>query len=121
MGVSLIKTINFDLINSKTIRTPNMSIILFLFNTIFLLGLLGLSIHRTHFISVLICLEGIILTLFLIIATFTTSTNTPTTAILPILLLALSACEASTGLALLVATSRTHGTDHIKSLNLLKC
>ncbi|YP_002332279.1 NADH dehydrogenase subunit 4L (mitochondrion) [Podarcis muralis] len=98
-----------------------MSMILFLLKIAFLLGLLGLSIHRTHFMSILICLEGMMLILFLMMATFTTSTNTPTTAILPILLLALSACEASTGLALLVATSRTHGTDHMKALSLLKC
>nr|QFR52775.1 NADH dehydrogenase subunit 4L [Podarcis siculus]QFR52788.1 NADH dehydrogenase subunit 4L [Podarcis siculus]QFR52801.1 NADH dehydrogenase subunit 4L [Podarcis siculus]QFR52814.1 NADH dehydrogenase subunit 4L [Podarcis siculus]QFR52827.1 NADH dehydrogenase subunit 4L [Podarcis siculus] len=98
-----------------------MSMILFLLNTTFMLGLLGLSIHRTHFMSILICLEGMTLILFLMMATFTTFTNTPTTAMLPILLLALSACEASTGLALLVATSRTHGTDHMKTMNLLKC
>jgi len=39
----------------------------------------------------------------------------------PILLLAFSACEASAGLALLVATARTHGTDRLQNLNLLQC
>ena len=39
----------------------------------------------------------------------------------PMLLLAFSACEASAGLALLVATARTHGTDRLQSLNLLQC
>jgi NADH-ubiquinone oxidoreductase chain 4L len=37
------------------------------------------------------------------------------------LLLAFSACEASAGLALLVAAARTHGTDRLQSLNLLQC
>ena len=37
------------------------------------------------------------------------------------LLLAFSACEASAGLALLVATARTHGSDRLQSLNLLQC
>ncbi|MGL5702163.1 NADH-quinone oxidoreductase subunit K [Bradyrhizobium canariense] len=37
------------------------------------------------------------------------------------LLLAFSACEASAGLALLVATARTHGTDRLQNLNLLQC
>ena len=37
------------------------------------------------------------------------------------LLLAFSACEAAVGLALLVATTRTHGTDRLQSLNLLQC
>nr|YP_009910892.1 NADH dehydrogenase subunit 4L [Darevskia raddei]QDP70121.1 NADH dehydrogenase subunit 4L [Darevskia raddei] len=98
-----------------------MSTIFFLLNTSFLLGLLGLSLHRTHLMSILICIEGMMLIIYLMMAVFISSTNTPTITILPILLLALSACEASTGLALLVATSRTHGTDHMKTLNLLKC
>ncbi|CDQ93076.1 unnamed protein product [Oncorhynchus mykiss] len=42
-------------------------------------------------------------------------------SVAPILLLAFSACEASAGLALLVATARTHGTDRLQSLNLLQC
>nr|YP_009910918.1 NADH dehydrogenase subunit 4L [Darevskia daghestanica]QDP70147.1 NADH dehydrogenase subunit 4L [Darevskia daghestanica] len=98
-----------------------MSTMLFLLNTSFLLGLLGLSLHRTHLMSILICIEGMMLVIYLMTAVLISSTNTPTIAILPILLLALSACEASSGLALLVATSRTHGTDHMKTLNLLKC
>nr|YP_009730108.1 NADH dehydrogenase subunit 4L [Darevskia valentini]YP_009730933.1 NADH dehydrogenase subunit 4L [Darevskia portschinskii]YP_009730946.1 NADH dehydrogenase subunit 4L [Darevskia rudis]QAY81117.1 NADH dehydrogenase subunit 4L [Darevskia valentini]QBA55830.1 NADH dehydrogenase subunit 4L [Darevskia portschinskii]QBA55843.1 NADH dehydrogenase subunit 4L [Darevskia rudis] len=98
-----------------------MSTILFLLNTSFLLGLLGLSLHRTHLMSILICIEGMMLVIYLMMAILSSSTSTPTMAILPILLLAMSACEASSGLALLVATSRTHGTDHMKTLNLLKC
>nr|YP_009730881.1 NADH dehydrogenase subunit 4L [Darevskia armeniaca]YP_009730894.1 NADH dehydrogenase subunit 4L [Darevskia dahli]YP_009730907.1 NADH dehydrogenase subunit 4L [Darevskia mixta]QBA55778.1 NADH dehydrogenase subunit 4L [Darevskia armeniaca]QBA55791.1 NADH dehydrogenase subunit 4L [Darevskia dahli]QBA55804.1 NADH dehydrogenase subunit 4L [Darevskia mixta] len=98
-----------------------MSTILFLLNTSFLLGLLGLSLHRTHLMSILICIEGMMLIIYLVMAVLISSTNSPTIAILPLLLLALSACEASSGLALLVATSRTHGTDHMKTLNLLKC
>nr|YP_009254163.1 NADH dehydrogenase subunit 4L [Takydromus amurensis]ANC62849.1 NADH dehydrogenase subunit 4L [Takydromus amurensis] len=98
-----------------------MTIVLLLLYTSFLLSLLGLSLHRTHLMLILICIEGMMLTLYLTMATLISSLNTPTTAILPIMLLAMSACEASTGLALLVATSRTHGTDHMKTLNLLKC
>nr|YP_002427685.1 NADH dehydrogenase subunit 4L [Eremias brenchleyi]ABO64381.1 NADH dehydrogenase subunit 4L [Eremias brenchleyi] len=94
---------------------------LFLLNTSFLLGLLGLILHRTHFMSVLICIETLMLVLYLMMTTLISLTNSTTTAIMPILLLAMSACEASSGLALLVATARTHGTDHMKNLNLLKC
>lgn len=39
----------------------------------------------------------------------------------PIILLSISACGAGTGLALLVASVRTHATDKIKNLTLLKC
>nr|YP_010234445.1 NADH dehydrogenase subunit 4L [Psammodromus algirus]QTA72611.1 NADH dehydrogenase subunit 4L [Psammodromus algirus] len=98
-----------------------MSTILFFLNMSFLLSLLGLTFHRTHLMSILVCIEGMMLILFVMLASFSSSTNTSTTAIIPILLLAMSACEASTGLALLVATSRTHSSDHMKNLNLLKC
>uniref|UniRef100_A0A318D602 NADH dehydrogenase subunit 4L n=2 Tax=cellular organisms TaxID=131567 RepID=A0A318D602_9GAMM len=37
------------------------------------------------------------------------------------ILLTFSACEASSGLALLVAATRTHGSDQLKNLNLLQC
>nr|YP_010234497.1 NADH dehydrogenase subunit 4L [Algyroides nigropunctatus]QTA72676.1 NADH dehydrogenase subunit 4L [Algyroides nigropunctatus] len=98
-----------------------MSTILFLLNMSFLLCLLGLSFHRTHFMLILLCIEGMMLILYLTMTMFAYSTNTPTITMLPILLLALSACEASTGLALMVATTRTHGTDHMTTLSLLKC
>ncbi|NXU21468.1 NU4LM oxidoreductase, partial [Pardalotus punctatus] len=48
-------------------------------------------------------------------------THTSSTTIMPILLLAFSACEAGAGLALLVASTRTHGSDHLHNLNLLQC
>nr|AMR36350.1 NADH dehydrogenase subunit 4L [Eremias arguta] len=98
-----------------------MSTTLFLLSTSFLLGLMGLTFHRVHLMSILICIETMMLVLYLMMTTFVSFTNITTTAIMPILLLAMSACEASSGLALLVATSRTHGTDHMNNLNLLKC
>nr|YP_010234523.1 NADH dehydrogenase subunit 4L [Acanthodactylus schmidti]QTA72702.1 NADH dehydrogenase subunit 4L [Acanthodactylus schmidti] len=87
----------------------------------FILGLLGLVFHRTHLMMILVCMESMMLSLYLMTSTFSSTTSISTLAPLPILLLTFSACEASSGLALLVATSRTHGTDHMKNLNLLKC
>nr|YP_010234406.1 NADH dehydrogenase subunit 4L [Acanthodactylus erythrurus]QTA72559.1 NADH dehydrogenase subunit 4L [Acanthodactylus erythrurus] len=98
-----------------------MPMILFLLSLSFSLGLLGLALHRTHLLSILICMESMMLSLYLMMASFMSSYNILTSTLLPILLLALSACEASAGLALLVATSRTHGNDHMKNLSLLKC
>nr|YP_008757997.1 NADH dehydrogenase subunit 4L [Takydromus sexlineatus]AGW31754.1 NADH dehydrogenase subunit 4L [Takydromus sexlineatus] len=98
-----------------------MTLVLLLFCTSFLLALLGLSFHRTHLMLILICIEAVMLTLYLMMTTLVSLLSLPIITILPILLLAMSACEASTGLALLVATSRTHGTDHMKTLSLLKC
>nr|AWW89636.1 NADH dehydrogenase subunit 4L [Glossogobius giuris] len=93
----------------------------FTFSTAFLLGLAGLTFHRAHLLSALLCLEGMMLSLFLALSIWTLELNSMNFSPAPILLLAFSACEASAGLALLVATARTHGTDHLKSLNLLKC
>uniref|UniRef100_A0A8C3TCN3 NADH-ubiquinone oxidoreductase chain 4L n=1 Tax=Chelydra serpentina TaxID=8475 RepID=A0A8C3TCN3_CHESE len=63
----------------------------FSYYSAFTISIIGLSFHRTHLISTLLCLE-----------TF-------------------SACEAAIGLSLLVASSRTHGSDHLQNLNLLQC
>nr|BBG74521.1 NADH dehydrogenase subunit 4L [Desmodema polystictum] len=93
----------------------------FTFSTMFLLGLLGLAFHRTHLLSALLCLEGMMLSLFLALATWAMQFGVMGFSAAPLLLLAFSACEASVGLALLVATARTHGTDRLQSLNLLQC
>nr|WNH17442.1 NADH dehydrogenase subunit 4L [Bodianus albotaeniatus] len=93
----------------------------FTFSSAFLLGLTGLTFHRTHLLSALLCLEGMMLSLFIALSLWALQLNCTNFAISPMLLLAFSACEASAGLALLVATARTHGTDRLQSLNLLQC
>nr|YP_009685798.1 NADH dehydrogenase subunit 4L [Nimbapanchax petersi]QDU91839.1 NADH dehydrogenase subunit 4L [Nimbapanchax petersi] len=87
----------------------------------FSLGLTGLTFHRTHLISALLCLEGMMLSLFMALSLWTLQLNSTSFSCSPLFLLAFSACEASVGLALLVATSRTHGSDRLASLNLLQC
>nr|ACJ43734.1 NADH dehydrogenase subunit 4L [Notophthalmus viridescens] len=98
-----------------------MSSTLFTIMSAFSLSITGLMLHRTHFLSTLLCLEGMMLTMFIAISLWSTQMSTGFHFSLPMFLLTLSACEASTGLALMVATTRTHGTDHLKNLNLLKC
>nr|YP_009002420.1 NADH dehydrogenase subunit 4L [Heterotilapia buettikoferi]YP_009107051.1 NADH dehydrogenase subunit 4L [Oreochromis esculentus]AHH30344.1 NADH dehydrogenase subunit 4L [Heterotilapia buettikoferi]AIT96898.1 NADH dehydrogenase subunit 4L [Oreochromis esculentus]QQK56333.1 NADH dehydrogenase subunit 4L [Coptodon zillii] len=93
----------------------------FAFSATFLLGLAGLAFHRTHLLSALLCLEGMMLSLFIALSLWTLQLNSASFSASPMLLLAFSACEASAGLALLVATARTHGTDRLQSLNLLQC
>nr|YP_009344683.1 NADH dehydrogenase subunit 4L [Bujurquina mariae]ALR68892.1 NADH dehydrogenase subunit 4L [Bujurquina mariae] len=93
----------------------------FTFSSMFMLGLAGLAFHRTHLLSALLCLEGMTLSLFIALSLWTLQLNTTSFSASPMILLAFSACEASTGLALLVATARTHGSDHLRSLNLLQC
>nr|BBH37300.1 NADH dehydrogenase subunit 4L [Gobiodon erythrospilus] len=93
----------------------------FTFSTAFLLGLAGLAFHRTHLLSALLCLEGMMLSLFLALSLWALEFTSTGFSASPLFLLAFSACEASAGLALLVATARTHGSDHLQNLNLLQC
>nr|YP_010036070.1 NADH dehydrogenase subunit 4L [Parambassis ranga]QEH58534.1 NADH dehydrogenase subunit 4L [Parambassis lala]QQW26864.1 NADH dehydrogenase subunit 4L [Parambassis lala] len=93
----------------------------FAFSTTFALGLAGLTFHRTHLLSALLCLEGMMLSLFIALSLWSLQLNATSLSTSPMILLAFSACEASAGLALLVATARTHGTDRLQTLNLLQC
>nr|YP_008593361.1 NADH dehydrogenase subunit 4L [Kurtus gulliveri]BAN83264.1 NADH dehydrogenase subunit 4L [Kurtus gulliveri] len=93
----------------------------FAFSSSFILGLTGLAFNRNHLLSALLCLEGMMLSLFLALSLWSLQMNTTSFSSAPMLLLAFSACEASAGLALLVATARTHGTDRLQNLNLLQC
>nr|YP_010745239.1 NADH dehydrogenase subunit 4L [Traccatichthys pulcher]WET58769.1 NADH dehydrogenase subunit 4L [Traccatichthys pulcher] len=93
----------------------------FSFSSAFALGLMGLAFHRTHLLSALLCLEGMMLSLFIALALWAMQFESIAFSAAPMLLLAFSACEASAGLALLVATARTHGTDRLQNLNLLQC
>ncbi|NWV21182.1 NU4LM oxidoreductase, partial [Origma solitaria] len=91
------------------------------FYSAFVLSSLGLAFHRTHLISALLCLESIILSIYVALTIWPIQTQTSSSTILPILILAFSACEAGAGLALLVASTRTHGSDHLHNFNLLQC
>uniref|UniRef100_UPI0030024CA4 NADH dehydrogenase subunit 4L n=1 Tax=Schistura callichroma TaxID=1136799 RepID=UPI0030024CA4 len=93
----------------------------FSFSSAFMLGLMGLAFHRTHLLSALLCLEGMMLSLFIALALWAMQFESTMFSAAPMLLLTFSACEASAGLALLVATTRTHGTDRLQNLNLLQC
>nr|YP_009990826.1 NADH dehydrogenase subunit 4L [Crypturellus soui]QNN84179.1 NADH dehydrogenase subunit 4L [Crypturellus soui] len=91
------------------------------FCSAFILSSLGLAFHRTHFISALLCLESMMLSMYIALSTWPIHTQTPSLTLVPILMLSFSACEAATGLAMLVASTRTHGSDHLHNLNLLQC
>nr|AGN71149.1 NADH dehydrogenase subunit 4L [Dendrobates auratus]ASV48051.1 NADH dehydrogenase subunit 4L [Dendrobates auratus] len=92
-----------------------------LLSTTFFLSLLGLSFHRSHLLSALLCLEGMMLSLFVGLALWTTKLTSLTSAMFPIAMLSLSACGAGLGLSLMIATARSHGSDNLNSLNLLQC
>nr|YP_009003608.1 NADH dehydrogenase subunit 4L [Praslinia cooperi]ACS37152.1 NADH dehydrogenase subunit 4L [Praslinia cooperi]AGZ19097.1 NADH dehydrogenase subunit 4L [Praslinia cooperi] len=87
----------------------------------YMISMTGLAFHRTHLLSALICLEGMMLSLYVGLTTWCIQTDSMLLTVSPMTLLTLSACEAGTGLAILVATTRTHGSDLMQNMNLLQC
>nr|ADT82382.1 NADH dehydrogenase subunit 4L [Hylobates klossii] len=87
----------------------------------FTISLLGMLIYRSHLMSSLLCLEGMMLSLFIMCTLMALNTHSLLINIMPVILLVFAACEAAVGLALLVSISNTYGLDHIHNLNLLQC
>uniref|UniRef100_A0A8C6FH82 NADH-ubiquinone oxidoreductase chain 4L n=1 Tax=Moschus moschiferus TaxID=68415 RepID=A0A8C6FH82_MOSMO len=87
----------------------------------FTVSLAGLLIYRSHLISSLLCLEGMILYLFIIATLTILNSHFTLASIIPIILLVFAACEAELGLSLLIIVSNIYGTDYIQNLNLLQC
>lgn len=119
--ISLNKTNDFDSLNYE--HPHNYQVALIYTNTIlaFAISLLGLLLYRSHLISSLLCLEGIILSMFVIVTVIILNTHLTTSSIIPIILLVFAACEAALGLSLLVIVSNTYGVDHVQNLSLLQC
>uniref|UniRef100_A0A5F8HFS7 NADH-ubiquinone oxidoreductase chain 4L n=1 Tax=Monodelphis domestica TaxID=13616 RepID=A0A5F8HFS7_MONDO len=89
--------------------------------TAFTIALIGVLTYRSHLISTLLCLEGIILSLFILIVLLISHSHIVSISMAPLILLVFSACEAGVGLALLVTISHTYGNDYVQNLNLLQC
>nr|CAD13257.1 NADH dehydrogenase subunit 4L [Tupaia belangeri] len=87
----------------------------------FATSLLGLLLFRSHLMSALLCLEGMMLSLFVLSSILVLNNHLILTAMLPIILLVFAACETAVGLALLVMVSNTYGLDYVQNLNLLQC
>nr|ABG11887.1 NADH dehydrogenase subunit 4L [Rattus norvegicus]AJE61360.1 NADH dehydrogenase subunit 4L [Rattus norvegicus] len=87
----------------------------------FTLSLLGTFMFRSHLMSTLLCLEGMMLSLFVMTSTSTLNSNSMISMTIPITILVFAACEAAVGLALLAKISNTYGTDYVQNLNLLQC
>nr|YP_009164131.1 NADH dehydrogenase subunit 4L [Alouatta seniculus]YP_010410059.1 NADH dehydrogenase subunit 4L [Alouatta juara]URH15750.1 NADH dehydrogenase subunit 4L [Alouatta seniculus puruensis]ADU77998.1 NADH dehydrogenase subunit 4L [Alouatta seniculus]URH15334.1 NADH dehydrogenase subunit 4L [Alouatta seniculus]URH15438.1 NADH dehydrogenase subunit 4L [Alouatta seniculus]URH15568.1 NADH dehydrogenase subunit 4L [Alouatta seniculus] len=87
----------------------------------YFMSLLGLLIYRSHLMSSLLCLEGMMLSLFIMAALTTLNMHFMLMYMMPITLLVFAACEAAVGLALLVLISNLYGLDYVQNLNLLQC
>nr|AQZ24951.1 NADH dehydrogenase subunit 4L [Gyps himalayensis] len=98
-----------------------MSLLHLSFYSSFTLSCLGLAFHRVHLISALLCLESMMLSMYITLSVWPVETQMTSVTLAPVFMLTFSACEAGTGLAMLVASTRTHGSDHLHNLNLLQC
>nr|YP_010455616.1 NADH dehydrogenase subunit 4L [Molossus molossus]UUA63286.1 NADH dehydrogenase subunit 4L [Molossus molossus] len=87
----------------------------------FTVSLMGLLMYRSHMMSSLLCLEGMMLSLFVFMSMMILMTHMTLSNMIPIILLVFAACEAALGLSLLVMVSNTYGVDHVQNLNLLQC
>nr|UEK24928.1 NADH dehydrogenase subunit 4L [Spilogale gracilis leucoparia]UEK25344.1 NADH dehydrogenase subunit 4L [Spilogale gracilis leucoparia] len=87
----------------------------------FIMSLLGLLVYRSHLMSSLLCLEGMMLSLFIMVTITILNNHFTLASMAPIILLVFAACEAALGLSLLVMVSNTYGTDYVQNLNLLQC
>nr|YP_002887619.1 NADH dehydrogenase subunit 4L [Dicerorhinus sumatrensis]ACQ73094.1 NADH dehydrogenase subunit 4L [Dicerorhinus sumatrensis]ARM56413.1 NADH dehydrogenase subunit 4L [Dicerorhinus sumatrensis]ATX68424.1 NADH dehydrogenase subunit 4L [Dicerorhinus sumatrensis]ATX68437.1 NADH dehydrogenase subunit 4L [Dicerorhinus sumatrensis]ATX68450.1 NADH dehydrogenase subunit 4L [Dicerorhinus sumatrensis] len=87
----------------------------------FTVSLMGLLMYRSHLMSSLLCLEGMMLSLFIMATMMVLNSHFTLASMMPIILLVFAACEAALGLSLLVMISNTYGTDYVQSLNLLQC
>nr|YP_003097144.1 NADH dehydrogenase subunit 4L [Tscherskia triton]ABS28785.1 NADH dehydrogenase subunit 4L [Tscherskia triton] len=87
----------------------------------FTFSLLGTLMFRSHLMSTLLCLEGMMLSLFIMTTITSLDSHSMIMYSIPIVILVFAACEAAVGLALLVKISNTYGTDYVQNLNLLQC
>nr|YP_002456354.1 NADH dehydrogenase subunit 4L [Hydropotes inermis]ABX79762.1 NADH dehydrogenase subunit 4L [Hydropotes inermis]AEP21515.1 NADH dehydrogenase subunit 4L [Hydropotes inermis]AJH66125.1 NADH dehydrogenase subunit 4L [Hydropotes inermis argyropus]QKQ14758.1 NADH dehydrogenase subunit 4L [Hydropotes inermis] len=98
-----------------------MSLVYMNIMTAFTVSLVGLLMYRSHLMSSLLCLEGMMLALFVMATLTILNSHFTLASMMPIILLVFAACEAALGLSLLVMVSNTYGTDYVQNLNLLQC
>nr|AWH98436.1 NADH dehydrogenase subunit 4L [Conus spurius] len=82
-------------------------------------SLLTLSLQYKHLLSILLSLEAVTMSLFVLM--FSMSSNISLMGETSLILITLGACEASLGLAILVAIIRAEGNDYVSSFSMHKC
>nr|YP_010586234.1 NADH dehydrogenase subunit 4L [Himalopsyche eos]UZZ43996.1 NADH dehydrogenase subunit 4L [Himalopsyche eos] len=91
----------------------------FLSLMMFLLGNLVFSFNRKHLLIVLLMLEFMVLSLFLLMVLELMCLDNEVYFL--VLFLVFSVCEGALGLSILVQMIRTHGSDYFQVFNLLSC
>nr|YP_009756913.1 NADH dehydrogenase subunit 4L [Batillaria attramentaria]QIM14723.1 NADH dehydrogenase subunit 4L [Batillaria attramentaria] len=84
----------------------------------FLMALLSLAFRYKHLLSVLLSLEAMTMSLFILLFSLFSLSITGETALI---FITLGACEASLGLSVLVSMIRAQGNDYVSSFSTQKC
>nr|UJG45127.1 NADH dehydrogenase subunit 4L [Tachinidae sp.] len=86
---------------------------------LFFMGVLSFVLNRKHLLSMLLSLEYIVLSLFLMLFIYLNMMNFE--SFFSMMFLTFSVCEGVLGLSILVSMIRTYGNDYFQSLNILQC
>nr|YP_010022728.1 NADH dehydrogenase subunit 4L [Polleniopsis mongolica]QOP39576.1 NADH dehydrogenase subunit 4L [Polleniopsis mongolica] len=84
---------------------------------LFIMGVFTFVSNRKHLLSMLLSLEYIVLSLFLLLFIYLNMLNYEN--FFSMMFLTFSVCEGSLGLSILVSMIRTHGNDYFQSFNIL--
>nr|YP_011002932.1 NADH dehydrogenase subunit 4L [Optediceros sp.]WPR14850.1 NADH dehydrogenase subunit 4L [Optediceros sp.] len=85
----------------------------------FFLALITLSLQYKHLLNILLSLEAVTMSLFILL--FTLMNNISYSGEMALILITLGACEASLGLSILVSMIRMRGNDYVSSFSSQKC
>ena len=82
-------------------------------------GLLSFCLNGKHLLSLLLSLEAIIIGIFCLGVLCISYLEIE--IYYSLIILTFAACEAAVGLSVLVNIIRSHGSSHVRSLNLIQC
>nr|UQS75812.1 NADH dehydrogenase subunit 4L [Bombylius sp.] len=86
---------------------------------IFCVGVMVFVSNRKHLLSMLLSLEYMVLSLFLIMFMYLLTLDYE--VYFSMFFLTFSVCEGALGLSILVSMIRTHGNDYFQSFSVLQC
>nr|YP_010614737.1 NADH dehydrogenase subunit 4L [Dexia fulvifera]WAS35312.1 NADH dehydrogenase subunit 4L [Dexia fulvifera] len=93
--------------------------ILFFSSILFIMGLFTFVSNRKHLLSMLLSLEYMVLSLFLMLFMYLNMIYYE--LFFSMMFLVFSVCEGVLGISILVSLIRTHGNDYFQSFNVLQC
>nr|YP_010944518.1 NADH dehydrogenase subunit 4L [Chilocorus rubidus]WMB96369.1 NADH dehydrogenase subunit 4L [Chilocorus rubidus] len=90
---------------------------LFIFVFMFFMGFLSFSLNRKHMLMMLLSMEFMLLSLFILMYYYFTMYSFE--SYFSMIFLTMGVCESALGLSLLVSMIRSHGNDYFNLFNIL--